>query len=537
MTQATTLPKKWLLKTNSHEVLGPFLFQDVKYALIKKEVFPSDEACSPGEHWEKLKNIEEFRATVRQISPHSIEVKTQAISQKKAALMGEAKMGRESVEKEVRQKVSFLALLQRHNEKFLLAGAFIILLVVSVRYIPSLIKREAPVQQIDQSVISEIKSAQEFERIGAFDKAQEIYQDLAKKYPSHEDVRLSQARFYYVKGEHTLSQAEFSSLLSGSPQIAKWAYLYLGLIDMKLEEYDDALFKLQKAKDLDEKFLPVLFNMGVSYFQKRELAQAKLYFETYFLNSQEFEPHFLLGQTYALLENFSSAISEFEAAIKINPRFWGSYFMMAQSYYKLGQKRKALEVFEDMFSLDPQYEQDFYPRPEYYYINFPFHSRIHVYSDIVFQTKPPYVKGVSRIGLLQFLAGDETAGFQRVDEVLKNTKTDALTYAILGMMQQKKENFSEAHVAFREALQLSKNLFLGLLYLGRMALKKKDLDAAESYFQKILEGNNKSIEALTGLGEVYFLRGDAKTARYYWERALEFDPSYNPAFLNLKRLQ
>ncbi|HLD74435.1 MAG TPA: tetratricopeptide repeat protein [Bdellovibrionota bacterium] len=537
MAHTITHEKKWLLKSSTHEILGPFQFQDVKYALLKKEIFPNDEACLPSEHWEKIKNIEEFLMTVKEISPHSIEDKTQAISQRKPILLSGQTSAREVTEKEVPSGIYFFNFLRRHHEKFLLSAALIVLVLVSARYIPSLIQPKTPTHYPDQNIISEIKRAQELERIGQFERAFDIHQGLVKKYPSREDVRLAWARFYYVKGDFALSQAELSPLLSADPQVSKWAYLYLGLIDMKLEEYDDALIKLQKAKDLDEKFLPALYNLGTAYFQKRELAQAKLYFETYFLNSQDFEPHFLLGQTYALLSNFSSAISEFEEAVKMNPRFWGSYFMMAQSYFQLGQKRKALEVFEDMFSLDPQYEQVFYRRPEYYYINFPFHSRIHVYSDIVFQTKPPYVKGVSRIGLLQFLAGDETAGFQRVDEVLKNTKTDALTYALLGVMQQKKENLSEAHVAFREALQFSKSLFLANLYLGRIALKKKDADTAESYFQKILESNNKSIEALTGLGEVYSLRGDTKTARYYWERALEFDPAYNPAFLNLKKLE
>ena len=538
MAHITTLPKKWLLKSSSHEVLGPFPFQDVKYALIKKSVFPHDEASLPGEHWEKLKNIEEFQATIRQISPHSIDDKTQAVSKVQPILLRPLKADNQVRDQEVILETSFLHLLRSHHEKFLLGAALIILIVVSVRYVPSLIfGPKPPVLQEDQSVMSEIKRAQEFERIGQFEKAYNVYQVLVEKYPTQEDVHLARARFYYVKGDYALSQAELSVLLSSGPQISKWAYLYLGLIDMKLEEYDDALLKLQNSKDLDEKFLPALYNLGAAYFQKRELAQAKLYFETYFLNSQDFEPHFLLGQTYALLNNFQSAISEFEEAIKINPRYWASYFMMAQSYFQLGQKRKALEVFEDMFALDPLYEQDFYNKPEYFYVQFPFHSRIHVYSDIVFQTKPPYVKGVSRIGLLQFLAGDENAGFQRVDEVLKNTKTDALTYAILGIMQERKENLLEAQQAFMRGRELSKNLFLANLYLGRIALKKKDVNSAEVYFQKILESNTKSIEALVGLGEVYSLRGDLKTARYYWERALEFDSAYNRAFISLKKLE
>ena len=533
MAQQPTPAKKWLLKTSSHEVLGPILFQDVKYALIKKEVFSNDEACLPGEHWEKLKNIEEFRATVREIAPHSFEDKTQAVLRKKPVFQKEHFSG-ETVEQEPQKY--FIVLFRQHHEKFFLGIALFILLVVSSRYVPSLFfKGEPSGQHAEQSIVIEIKKGEEFERAGNFEKAESLYQSLVRKNPSNPEVLLARGRFYYVKGESSLAQAELSTLLSDKPEVSKWAYLYLALVDMKLEEYDDALLKLQKAKDLDDKFLPALFNLGVSYFQKRELAQAKLYFETYFLNSQDFEPHFLLGQTYALLGNFSSAISEFEAVTKINPRFWASYFMMAQSYYKLGQKRKALEVFEDMFSLDPLYEQDFYNKPEYYYVSFPFHSRIHVYSDIVFQTVPPYIKGVSRIGLLEFLAGDENAGFQRVDEVLKNTKTDALTYAILGMMHERKENLQEAQTAFREALHYSKNHFLGLLYLGRIALKMKNADMAESYFQKILENNNKSIEALAGLGEVYFQRNDLKTARYYWERALEFDPAYNRAFLSLHK--
>ena len=506
---------KWLVRTQFQDILGPFQKEDIEKLLREKKITSHDNALFPGGEWQPLNKFQEFQPVLKELLPHAYEDRTRVVH----AIDEQSSETNKQLKKIPWQPILIISL-------FLILG----LASYQLLFRPGNVDNRTTASQKKLEKLYE--KALSYEGVQEWDKALGIYEQLQPETFSVHKVQLSLSRVYYLKGEYVKSQEILKEILKeiwgfASDDVQE-VYLYLGLNEMVFESYVEALSYFQKAVQADAKFLPALFNMGACHYFMNDLAQAKLYFETYFLNSKEFEPHLFLGHVYQALKEVDKAQASYEKAQNLNPRMFSPYYYLAelQAYY-FRSIPKALAIMEDVLNRDPHYEKYYYKKPYYFYEKnkerWEALSRYIYISAKQKQSRDPNIQ--IRMGFYKSLS--EPVIWK--DLVFHDAAYDAISSSILGVMQFIQGEFSSVQYLLEQSLNKKPNGNSAQLYLGHLFLAQKELDQAKNYYQSLVNQDETSVEGLTGLGNVFFEMKDKDTASYFWKRALEFDPSYIPA--------
>ncbi len=124
-----------------------------------------------------------------------------------------------------------------------------------------------------------------------------------------------------------------------------------------LNDYDDAIFYLEKAVNINERF-EYLFQLGSLYILKKRLDDAeKILKKAVLLNPENSSAHDNLGIIYSEKGLYNKAIKKFEKAIQLNPESADAYFNLGLVYRKKGKISKMRQFFEKAAELNPEYKE------------------------------------------------------------------------------------------------------------------------------------------------------------------------------------
>ncbi|MBI2027772.1 MAG: tetratricopeptide repeat protein [Deltaproteobacteria bacterium] len=508
-------PLKWLVKTQSLEILGPYSQEAIEKLILEKQLKSVDCLSLPGSEWVPLGKCKEFQLALKESLPHAVEDRTRVVFAHPQPAP--------QTHQEKPQNV------HRWQTPALVLSSFLIVLFVSYLFLFHKNRNDRSVNDLEKNQ-KLYQKALLLEDIQEWDKASVVYEELKSSKFQLSKIQMHVGRLEFLKGAYSRSQNTLKSLLAegvNDKTILRDIHLYLGLNEMMFEAYVEALSHFQRAIQLDSKFLPALFNTGVCYYLMSDLAQAKLYFETYFLNSKDFEPHLYLGHVYRNNREFDKAKASYERALTLNPRWLDSYYFQAELLtYVFRNTTDALAVLEKILHFDPMYESFFRKNPAYYY-----EKKLLSWSElarIVYNSSDKIDSIQKQIRISYF---DTLMGKKPNDNLfaLATRGLSSLSVSLLGYLKYFMQDFLKAETYLKHSLELDPKTFLSLLYQGRIALQKRQYMEAQQFFQKILDQDEAYVEALWSLGEVYSLMNDLDTATYYWKRALEFDPAYIPA--------
>jgi len=101
-----------------------------------------------------------------------------------------------------------------------------------------------------------------------------------------------------------------------------------------LEKNKVAMELLEKVIKLDPLMIKVYFNLAFLYFKEGNMEKALKYFETYhFYFPNDTNSHFLMGNIYKELKDFSSAIKEYELSTFYFKQNVNAIFAKAEIYF------------------------------------------------------------------------------------------------------------------------------------------------------------------------------------------------------------
>jgi len=109
----------------------------------------------------------------------------------------------------------------------------------------------------------------------------------------------------------------------------------------------------------------------------------------------------------------------------------------------------------------------------------------------------------------------------------------AFNHNNLGAMYYLDDNFDEAEVEFRKALELNPNEQMAHNNLGLIQMKKEKWEEAEAEFKKELAINPYYDAAHFNLGLLYYQMGRKEETEAFWQKTLEINPNYGEAWRNL----
>jgi len=131
----------------------------------------------------------------------------------------------------------------------------------------------------------------------------------------------------------------------------------LALVYMDLGEYALSLQHFKKAIDLKPNFSDAINNMGTLYSRMKEWDKALGCFQQAISNIEYQTPHYAyhnMGLVYFYKGDYTSAIENYQKALKQAPSYVNVYYDLASAYIALNRFEDAVEVYKKAASLSPQ---------------------------------------------------------------------------------------------------------------------------------------------------------------------------------------
>lgn len=275
----------------------------------------------------------------------------------------------------------------------------------------------------------------------------------------------------YNNGQYDFAVASFEKALTND-KLNGLTYLYLGLSELKLKNYTEALNMLSKGQNLDESMKQnVDFLLG-------------------------------MGETHAGLGNYDLAEKYFRMALAIDTRSSAAYYKLGQLVYMEGRNdtTRANEIFDTCMMLDPKMLTRFLNVAESY-ARLGDHSRaIEQYIRVMRYADDPIV--FYNAATQYFKSKDyehATVLYQRTIEMIKhNPELKVRCYTAIGNCQSRLQRYESAISAYKEAVAM----------------------------------DYENVNATLGIANAYHQLDNREEARKWFTRAAELGSSDAQNFLN-----
>lgn len=295
-----------------------------------------------------------------------------------------------------------------------------------------------------------------------YDLAIGYLNDALKLQPDEFQLQLDLAIALFRRGEEKKASDVINAALASRPKDPQ-AHNLMGRIFLLQEDFPRAIQELRTALSLQDD-LETTYFLGLAYLKLHKLSEAAELFRKMQSSVDDSAAlHVLFGRAY-LLANFPEpAVTEFQRAIKLNPKYPRAHGLLGYAYLEhLGEQAypQAREEFEKELKLQPD---------QYY-----------------FQT----LLGIATVALRDFPAAEIA-----LKKALALRPDDAPPYLYLGETYTETNRLNEAvdcldkyvhlvHPAQNVMREISRAYYLlgqDLLHLGRTEEAKKALERSREY--------------------------------------------------------
>jgi tetratricopeptide (TPR) repeat protein len=197
------------------------------------------------------------------------------------------------------------------------------------------------------------------------------------------------------------------------------------------------------------------------------------------------------GTSYISKGDLDAGIADLDQAIKINPNDAGSYNNRGLAYHFKGNLEKAISDYDKSIEIDPKGAE-------------PYNNR-----------------GLAHIPR------------HNLDEAIKDFQTALslwlesapLYYNNIGMAYYYKEDYENALIYYKKAINLKPDLDIIHCNLGHCLVKKESYEQAISEYSKAISLNSNNTDCYMNRGLTYFKIGQIKLGLADFQKAIDIDPN------------
>jgi Flp pilus assembly protein TadD len=165
------------------------------------------------------------------------------------------------------------------------------------------------------------KKAQQALAHGQYQEARQIYQQAMGYRSDSPEIHYGMATACFLVGDLHSSVYHFKEVIRIDPT-RTGAYVNLGAVYNRLEQFDDALATLRRGIQLDSTRSEGYYNLGLVYKQLGQLDMAiSAYREAFRLNPRMYDAHFNLGNILLEKGQIKQAIVHYGHALEIRPNW------------------------------------------------------------------------------------------------------------------------------------------------------------------------------------------------------------------------
>ena len=351
----------------------------------------------------------------------------------------------------------------------------------------------------------QVDLARNYEAIGRFEDAKEIYLKLAAQNPFNADAHFHLGSFYSRFGQMTKARHSFDEAMEVQPNhratIEAMATLFGTNENRNLS--DDVLAKSAERdpRGPAQRMQTIRKNLDERNFEyAAKLAQG---------GQELFPKHsgftFLKGKAFEGLGNTDKAKASYHEAIKKDPTYQESYVALGDLYFGQGKFVYAALTYGDAVRLDP--------------------------ADVTsrYNQGLSYFKG-SEWGR-SASAWEDLLHYDPHNQEVRNLLPQA--YYILAVEYNRVGEPGLGQTAFRKALSVNKNsgtwLPGSMRTLGGYYREKGMFRESLAAYQEAIELKPSDSKTYLGLGITYWKMKESGLAKAAWTRSMELDPNSNDA--------
>lgn len=421
-------------------------------------------------------------------------------------------------------------------------------------------------QSLDQNTFDPRKAlAALYLSEGRNTEAEEVLQQAKRDMPHNPDCYLALSDFYYTTGNLDKSVAEYRALYKERPADLQVKEKYIQLL-IQTKRFDEAGIlddEILKSNPKDDSALIYRSQIQISAGDVNNAAQT---LQTVVNNSpNNMQAHYALGVALQREGNLDRALTEWRAALHLNPNFLQAQRSIADVAMLQGDMNTLEDAANQMIRLQPASPDGYALRA---LANINRKHFVEADQDIrrAIAAAPQSAFGYVQLGNLRFVQKDYGQAARAYQDALdRNANSiDALRglvnayvadkqvdkaiaavnaqirkapdnsnfYSLLGaVLFHSKKDLSGAEAAFVKSTVLDSHNYDALFQLCQVRATKGDIDRAITTGEQSLKNNPRQVNLDILLGALYESKSDWKRAENAYQNALALS-SQNPVAAN-----
>ncbi len=183
------------------------------------------------------------------------------------------------------------------------------------------------------------------------------------------------------------------------------------------------------------------------------------------------------GVSLMLTKKYAKAISDFEHAIKEDPKFAEAYFNIGYCYDELGEHRRAVEAFKKAIQIKPDFIAAHYNLGIAFDELKQFQDSIEAYSRAA-ELKPDFFEAFFNLGVAHGKVNRHQDAVNAFKEAIKISPDDAEAHLNLGIAYGRLKMYQEAIEALKQAIRINPDDPLAHFSIGIVFLSLDDRNSA-----------------------------------------------------------
>jgi tetratricopeptide (TPR) repeat protein len=570
--------KSWLVKSGGR-ILGPMTQAEVLRRLKAREIYLTDDICSPFRRWQNIQHhpflheiVEEVR---RQLVTEETEVSwspanitqtatdfldnelTEELSDKLSHQTKTSEIVIHDLEEEVRpasqmagaaryqsSAFSHNPALQRKAERttrwlWMMTGVVLVIAMLLV------FQRRTTSREIKQLSAENLKS-----QIPMLVEAGDYQEALKELKTVFVDPLTSGGLgiFYgplliQVDGQTVVGRRVLEQVLADHSSDMKLALTAVGIADLFEGQLAGAQQNFEKALSLDRSFVPALINNGVAYFQLGDYANARSAALTAIReNSAEGEAQLLLGETAIYIHQRNLDATSIDEAISALSVFRSHQmaYEPEMAFYAIyldwvnGKRKVNEDKVTEFLDLDPQLTED-HRHNVFVYKGRTKWTVMTPFCEQLVKQMGDGPRPATLMAVCYSKAGRKSEARSAIEKAVHQAPRDPLVQAWYANILTDVGMGDQGSVALARANEMNRKgeYDLPVLLQARFCQVSNDNECARQNWQRLFEKNQRSIVALGGLATTYAALGSYVEAAKYIDRGLLVSPDYIP-LLKLK---
>lgn len=194
-----------------------------------------------------------------------------------------------------------------------------------------------------------------YEKIGEYNLAGQDYQDALTLDSSRPEVLNNAGSFYLSQKRPILALNYLNKALDINPNFYT-ALLNRAAANEALGYYDDAADDLDRAAVLLPGNMTVVRNKAVVDFKRFYFNDAiKGFTEVLYNNPNDAKTYYARGMSSRMLGRYANALSDFNMAVQIDPRYIAALYRRAEMLFKSGDYQAALSDMATLKGINNQF--------------------------------------------------------------------------------------------------------------------------------------------------------------------------------------